>query len=453
MGRIVINGRKRWGTAFVTTLAVLCAALLMVSLVMVGRVAALTRQINAGYQKALYESVALLQGVQLNLEKLMASGDNSQRQQILISIARQCEGAQADLAGIPLNPSLLGGTLKFVNQTGDYARVLTQQLADRKALSDADSAQLSSLHDACVTLNQQMSQLVSDYESGKLVFEPNPKGSAAGGAAQDLAAQNQPSVDYPVLLYDGPFSDARDGSSAPAQPLGQPVSAQQAQQRLTEFIGAERVKSARYTGESQILGKCFQFEVETADSGTLSADVTEAGGQVLDMVPERSVDASQAKLSVSECESRALEFAKSRGFGDMTVSYWKQTDGIFTVNLAPTQDGAILYPDLVKLQLSMKDGQVIGVEARSYLMNHRPRALVTPFFTQAQATAALSPALTLEQIRACVIPTDGGGEAQCWECAAAMSDGTTYLVYSDVTTGQERAILKVTDEANGIVTQ
>ena len=74
----------------------------------------------------------------------------------------------------------------------------------------------------------------------------------------------------------------------------------------------------------------------------------------------------------------------------MAVSYWRQQDGILTVNYAAQQDGVILYPDLVKLQFSMANGLVVGLEAGNYLRNHVSRALPLPLVSEEQAMAQLN---------------------------------------------------------------
>ncbi len=438
------KGKRRHPAAWLTMTIVLCVALLILGIVQNRRVHALSMQVNAAYQKALYETVALMSSVQLNLEKLLVSGGDYQEQMLLTTIAQQCEGAQANLSQMPLNPELLGGTMKFVNQTGDYARVLAEQIQGGAQLKENDVRQLITLHDTCVELNVQMQEILDKYERGEVVFESD---ATAVKAVNNLREESQPMVEYPVLLYDGPFSDARQdlGNSL----IGQPVDVNRAQQTLTDFVGAERIQSIRYSGESNILSKCYEFEIETPEN-TLTAGVTQIGGHVLYMLPEQGV--TQVMLSQAQCINQAKSFLSAKGYGPMEVSYWRQLGGILTVNFAAEQDGVLLYPDLIKLQISMKDGSVIGMEAGNYLKNHRKRTLITPVFTREQALNALGAVLTPDRIRQCVIPVDSG-EAQCWEIDAQMTGGNRYLVYIDAVNGEERSILRVMQGDDGVLAQ
>lgn len=440
----LLYGHKRRKEALVAILAALCLALAVTGYAQERRVRALTLQVSATYHKALYEAAELLGGVRLGLEKFMVSSSPAQRQAILNDMARQAEGAQDDLSLLPSDHPALDGAIKFANQVSDYASVLAQQIGGGGQLSQEDLSQLQGLHASCVKLLDQLETLAQAYERGELQFPVEQEDlRTAAQSTQDT----QPLVSYPVLLYDGPFSDGKPEGQVRVP--GNPVTQEQAAQALKDFIGAQRVSQVRLVGESQILSECYEFEADT-ESGVLEAGVTKAGGHVLYILPTSPVD--QVNLSQAECIDLGAQFLAAKGYGDMAVSYWRQQDGILTVNYAAQQDGVILYPDLVKLQISMANGLVVGLEAGNYLRNHVSRALPLPLVSEEQAMAQLNGALSVERIRRCVIPLDVG-EAQCWEVTARFQGGNRYLIYLDTQTGQERSILQVVEQEDGILTQ
>lgn len=436
---------KRRRGALLAAMIALAGALLLLGTFQNNRVRALTHQVTAAYEKSMYEAVALMNGIQLNLEKLLVSSSGNGREEMLLAtISQQSEGAQSNLAGVPLSPELLIGAMKFVNQMGDYSKALGKQLADGEKLHEKDIQQLISMHDACVELNQGLFDILGQYERGELGFDVPDNLQAA---AKDISTRTEPMVDYPVLLYDGPFSDSNRGSMALS---GDPVDQQAAQRALVDFVGADRVKKATYTGDSDIMDKCYEYELDTTD-GLLTCGVTQRGAHVLYILPEQGV--AEVKLTQGECIDRALVFLKSRGYGELEVSYWRQLGGLLTMNFAAAQDGVLLYPDLVKVQVSMQSGLVVGIDASSYLKNHRTRYLAEPQFTSAMALDSLGAVLTADRVRRCVIPLDSGAEAQCWEVTAHMEGGNRYLVYKDVISGEERQILRVMVEDDGVLAQ
>ncbi|MEA4897992.1 MAG: germination protein YpeB [Eubacteriales bacterium] len=436
------RGRRQTVTAILTVVILLLA---MLGYAQFRRVRALTLTVSANYQKALYEAGELMSGVQLNLEKLLVSGSGAYMQTLLTEIGRQADGVQDNLSGLPPGDAALEGAVKFVNQVGDYARVLNDRLAGGGALTEADRTQIAELHKSAVSLNQQLADMIGRLERGEYAFTVDE--AAIQSLPESGDEQVQPPVNYPVLLYDGPFSDARDTGTIKVG--GAEVSADQAAEKLKLFIGPERVTSLQMTGESHILSDCYEFDAVT-ESGTLSASVTKAGGHVLYMLPD--ADITEPKLSVGECTDLGAEFLRARGYGETQISYWQQQDAILTVNYAAIQDGVILYPDLIKLQINMNNGLVVGVEAVNYLRNHTWRPLPAPAVTEEAAMGSLSEAMVIDRIRRCVIPIDAG-EAQCWEVAARFQGGNRYLIYIDTQTGKEQSILQLVEENGGLAVQ
>lgn len=163
-------------------------------------------QISAVYQKAFYESCELMNGLQLSLRKLLVSGSGAQEQALLGDISQQAQGIESNLAMLPLGQETVSGAVKFVNQVSDYARTLTNRLAAGGAIASDDWAQLNALADTMSELTVRMNDLLARYVNGEMVFTAED----FGAEGMDAGPSTQPAVDYPALLYDGPFSEGRE---------------------------------------------------------------------------------------------------------------------------------------------------------------------------------------------------------------------------------------------------
>ena len=145
-----------------------------------------------------------------------------------------------------------------------------------------------------------------------------------------------------------------------------------------------------------------------------------------------------------------IAYAEKLGFHDMRTVWSSSADGECVVNLAPVQDGVVLYPDLVKVKLSESDSRVIGFDATHYAFNHKPRELASPALTSQQAESRLS-VPPVREGRLALIPMRGTKEALCFEFEC--ESGGTYFVYIDALTGKEANILYVIDsESQGMRT-
>ena len=284
----------------------------------------------------------------------------------------------------------------------------------------------------------RLARLLDRYEKGEAVFDGSIEEDA-----DSLSPVTDPAGEYPVLLYDGPFSDGRsDGdfkTLAGLATVGEP----EARELLRAFLG-QQAGDIELTGEGSVPVDCYEYSLRMGDYA-LSAGVTKAGGQVLYLLCDSEVD--EVNLSQDAAVDAARAFLLARGYGNMETSYMSLFDGILTVNFAAVQDGIVMYPDLVKVQVSMRDGAVIGLEPAGYLMNHVQRTLGMPKLTEAEAIARIGGTLTAGDVRLCVIP-ENDAEVLCYEIRA--SDGAdSFLVYIDAMTGVERELMQVVTDGSG----
>jgi len=307
-------------------------------------VATLNTRLSGIYQKAFYETCELMEGMSSNLRKLLVTGSAQQEQMLLSEISRQAQGAQDDLAILPLGENAVSATIKFVNQAGDFSTSLAGRLAGGGAISTADTQTITTLSETAAELSVGLGQLLTRFESGENVF----LGAYDETGGENLYPLTNPATAYPVLLYDGPFSDSIGQTEFRALKGLADVSRQDAERALRAFVGMDAVTELTFDGESQIPVSCYEFSL-TANGYRMSAGVTKAGGKMLYLLPNDGV--TDIRLSDSQAVDAARAFLISRGFGDMKESYYSQYDGIMTVNFSAVQDTVVLYPDLVKLQV------------------------------------------------------------------------------------------------------
>ena len=420
---------KRW-----KTMALALAAVLAFSLAygwrQSSRAEEYLRQVNAGYRKSLYEMAELAESMRVHLAKLQVTRSESNRRKLLAELALYAQSAQADMADLPENLSFSEGAVKFFNQVADFSV---------SYLDNADRAEdtLGQLLSTCEQVSGELSKAREQLEAGETLFDEVPGGKDVQKTALTL--------NYPSLLYDGPFSDGRAlGEMALS---GQDLTAEEAQKRAASFVGESRIKGIRFVRESRLQTPCYEYDIDTED-GVLSLALTRQGGHALYMLTDRQPE--QRKYSVGECVDFASRFLSQRGYGDMRVSYWQLNGAMITVNFAAAQDNVILYPDLIKVDVSMETGAVVGLEASGYLANHRVRDLPAPAFTPEEAKQMADSRLTLGTTRLCVIPRDGEGEAYCYEIGAWQGEDK-YLIYINAMTGEEEEVLRIMEDQNGEV--
>ena len=126
-------------------------------------------------------------------------------------------------------------------------------------------------------------------------------------------------------------------------------------------------------------------------------------------------------------------------------------DGIMTINFAATQDGVILYPDLIKLKIAGDTKEIIGFEARGYLTHHKQREQTVPSISAEAAKKDINKNLSTDKVNLCYIPLESGTEVLCYEIKGKF-DNKNYLIYINANNGNEEKILLVLDQENSLLT-
>jgi len=205
----------------------------------------LRRHVISGQQRAMYEVVSKLSDIEVRLGKLLVSAGAAQGEKLLGDLQHQAEDVQTNLSQLPLSHRAVSGTIKFVNQLSDYAGVLSQSVTQGRPLSDQDLRQLEEMMNNCALLNQQMREIEGDISSGKalgeaeLLFWQDPQENAP---PMELAAGSKNGIEYPSLVYDGPFSDGRHQGPPLALAGMEEITAEQAMEIAADFVGWERVR-------------------------------------------------------------------------------------------------------------------------------------------------------------------------------------------------------------------
>lgn len=402
------------------------------------------------YVQRVLETQEHLQAIGVKLGKAPVASDARTQVELLTGISRQADGVVTELSALPLSHVAMSETVKFCNQLSEYSMNKALSVASGATLTAGDMEQLRALESQCtlllgqfVTARDTMLRESLRLAGGKNVFYEEAQLSAR---PLEQVADTDNGMDYPSMIYDGAFSDARHYGEPKA--LGNArIDATQAVEIAREYIGPERVKEAVQGTETAGTLASFGVTLTLSDDTVLNAEVTKQGGKLLWIVPEHAEFAASATLE--ECMEAAKQFLLSRGYGEMEANHYQVYDGLAVINFVAVQEGVLLYPDLVKVQVRMDTGEVVGLEANNYLMNHEQRSELLPALSKDQALARVSDRIGASDARLCVIPYRDT-ERLCYEIPGAY-DNHEYRVYIDAVTGEEVEILMIVNTTDGVM--
>lgn len=413
------------------------------------------------YQRAFRDLITDVENVKILLDKAEVTASPVQSNTLMTQLWKNGHSATQNLGLLPITQGVLGKTEKFLNQLSDFSLSLSKQNAAQKLMTPEQQKQLSQLNTYSGNLVNELKTMQQDINKNKIYFgEIAKKGTfymkKASGNITDtkFGDMEKQFTDYPVMIYDGPFSDKVMEGKPKGLEKEKDIDFKTAEDRVKKFIGADKV--GKIVEISSGKGKINTFGLEVVPpsgdkSKSIFMDVTKKGGYVLWMLDPRVVPGK--KLTDEKATDIAKAFLKNQGFGDLAETFYYKNDNTITVTFAGVEKNDILvYPDQMKVKVALDNGEIVGFDAYQFLMNHKDRAIAQPAITEADARTKVSKNLEVNRVKLVIIPLPGDREQLCYEFKGTYK-GNDYFVYINAENGNEENILRIIKEENGILTQ
>ena len=405
------------------------------------------KMLSNAYARSFYSLVGYVDNMDVNLSKLVTSNDNSKRQKILCDLMVQANLAEADLSTLPIETNSKQSTEKFINQVGDYCKYLNNKLIDGDSLSKEDISTLNEMRKINGNLRNKLKTLENDL-GGEFDFitllsgEENP-------VLNSFNELEYHSLDYPKMIYDGPFADELGENEKSSQKSPQnPISEEQAIKVFESCFADYNPTEISVTGKAE--SKDFSvFNLEAKiDEESVFAQITADGKLIMFDVYKKSNSVAHTR---DQCIDNALNFLNNCGYKSIKAVWSSQgKDNVLYVNFASTDEKGqiVMYADLIKVGVCMDSGKVCDMDAHLYLKNHKQRQIPEVKFRVEEAEKMISPNVEVEASRLAIIPLSNNKERLAYEFYGKSSEGTFYI-YVDAQTGKELEIFKVVGTDDG----
>lgn len=409
------------------------------------------------YNRAFHELVGYVDDIDTLLSKAQLTKSPAQLAKLSSDIFRQSAEAKSCLGQLPTTQVQLDNTSKFLSQVGDYTYVLSQTMINGEEISQEEYDNLASMNEYASSLKDTLSQIEERIYSGEIRISDAGKvrdknGTSADAAGNDILADlenvEKSFDEYPSLIYDGPFSEHIENREAAILKNADDVSQEDALIYAENFLG-EKGDALMYESMTENTAiEAYTFNRIT-DENQISISVTRKGGYILYFLNNREI--GEEKLTVEEATDKAGQFLQQNGYYSMQSSYYEKSGGIATINFAYVQDNVTCYSDLVKVRVALDTGEIVGMEAKGYIMNHEERALSAPKITMEEAQSKVSTGLEVSGTKLALVPKDSMREVLCYEFKGAFN-GKNFLVYVNADNGREEEIFLLIESEEGILT-
>lgn len=440
------NIKARQVIAVVVVFVILVGLLTVGFITSTNSLANVSGQLQSVYERSFYELVSNVNDIEVTLSKCLVSNNNTQQNKLFYDLWEQCNVAQNNLSRLPVNHDAINETTKFVNQMGGFSYYLFDKTNNSETISETDYNSLSELYNMCVNIQQIINeyayQIQNNYNILKDVDRKDLSNSSISGA---FSSMQETGVDYPTLIYDGPFSDSVINKKV----LGlsdEEYNLEQVNNKLEEVFKNYNVKRIDYKDETNGKIETYNFNMTLENSHEYYLQVTKKGGLIIQLNSyQRSL---KDNLSLEDCEQKAEEFAKMLELENMQAVWSTKINNIVYVNLTTVVDNTIIYPEMIKAKISTENGEIIGWDAQTYAYNKTERTDTKPTITASEARQKVSSKLIIETEKKTLIPLDFNREDLCYEFKCTYNN-YTYYVYINAKTGEEENVLRVVGTLDG----
>lgn len=417
--------------------------------------------LNNQYQRMYYDLVGNVQTVADGISKLMVTSQEQENQLLYTTILINAYSAQNNLSQLPIRHRNVEKIQKYLNQVGDYVLAISTKDIKGDDLNKKDVDNLLKLQsyadDFSSSLQDIKAELVTkdtwkDYiESG--TKDAIQKTLEKTGDKMHLQTQlvkfQERIIEYPELIYDGPFSEHAIKGLKPRL-KGKTITKAEAKKLVEKEATDYEVSNVVEKKEGQSAIGVYSFTLKHKKSKQNAyVDVSKMDSRIVMIMDNRPVKSKN--ISSKEAVKKADEFLKKTKFEDMKATYSVEDENRLVINYAYVQDGVMMYPDLIKVKVALDDGNIVGFDSTKYLTSHYKRKIGTQKLTPEQAIERVGTRLeNKEAARLCYIPTTYLKELYCYEIEGTYN-GDTYFIYINAITGEEEKILKLVKTKEGIL--
>ena len=390
---------------------------------------------------SVYELNSIVDNLDANLSKARMSSSAGDRAKIFTDIAIESEMAESCIERLPLTGELTNNITAFINKMGDSAQGILYTIASGGELSSSQTATIEYMYKCNRQLTDFLNGLTGDLSEKDMIAALKGKGKMFEG----FEGFTELSIETPKEIYDGPFAESSEKVSAKDLDGLDEITPARAEELAVQYFADYGCEQARCTGEA-VSGqlKCYNVTF-TAKGDEYFAQFSEQGGKLVMFDSYRPC--TDHNFDVDNCITIAENFLENIGYRGMQAVWASESGTTCNLNFAYVQDGAVIYPDIIKVKVCEERGLVTGIEAISYVLNHCERNIGKAGLSISEAEEKLGDKLEVAGRRLAVIPLDGG-EALAYEFYGTY-DGATYYVYLDATTGNELNIFTVIGTAQG----
>lgn len=411
------------------------------------------RAVSNDYISSFDELSSHIYNIEAAFYKGLYSNSPYQSVKMATKVWGEAMAAKTNIEGMYGYSNELSQISEFLSKSSDFAYYTALKRLKNEQLSSEEIDNLNKLATTASMLSERISDISRRLNNGELQYDEITINTLAGESftadADMLSSDLVSSVDqvssYPELIYDGPFSDHIEKQESVFLKDKGEITREEAVTRLSKWFDIPQTDIVfAYENDSKIASFVFNF-------GEYTASVSKQGGYLVELVCSNVF--MNSRINAEEAIEIAEDFLNKIGMESMEENYYYSLNNEITINFAYEQNDVVVYPDLIKVNVSLETGEITGYEAFGYLMAHKDNRETTAEISAEEAKKGVNSSLTVQDEGVAIIPTDGKNEVLCYEFVTKAPDNRRVLVYINAKNGVEEMLQILIENDNGTLAE
>ncbi|KMK76460.1 germination protein YpeB [Alkalihalobacillus pseudalcaliphilus] len=403
-------------------------------------------QAENNYQRAFHDLTYHLDQIEDQLGATLAMSSRNQLSPSLAEVWRVTSLAQEEMGQLPLTNVDIGKTEEFLYNLSKLAYRTSIRDLDDEPLTDKEYENLENLYHVSKDIRQEMRQTQAEVLADghrwldiekEMVAQYEPKDNTV---LSHFEVMNKTVEGYSELEWGPENASMKDLNGQLKKALkGKRITKEEAKDIASKYLDFN--ENATFLVEESGDGLEYEAYSLSIDDPHHKAnyymDISVHGGHPIWFMQAR--DIGEVNVSLNEASKLAQAYLEEQGFENMQLVNSEQYDSIAMLDFVYVQDDYRIYPDSLVVEVALDEGDIIGYEAKDYLINHKEREIASPKLTKEEAMESLNEHLEVMEDQIGLIQNDLGEEVLCYEFYALLND-ETYRIFINADNGDEEKV-------------
>lgn len=407
--------------------------------------------INAenNYQRAFHDLTYHMDLLHDKIGTTLAMNSRAQLSPALAEVWRLTSEAHADVGQLPLALLPFNKTEEFLSKIGEFSYRTAVRDLNKEPLSDEEYSTLKQLYKNSEDIQNELRKVQYLTMKNNLRWMDVELALASGEKrADNTIIDGFKTVEKNVESYSevdfGPaFTQMEKRKEESLKNLkGKVITQKQAKQKALKFLGIEKADKIEVveSGDGSDYGFYSVAITQEKENARINMDITKKGGYPIWIIQDR--DLGEQNISLNQAQEKALAFLKKHGFKNMEVAESVQYDNVGVFTFVKKEKDIRIYPESVRMKVSLDEGHVVGFSAKDYLMATHSREIKSPEADVNQALQKVNPQLKVMDNRLAIIINELGEEVLCYEILGTINN-ETYRIFINADNLHEEKVEKL----------